>query len=164
MFRYKQSILDFNTALSETDDKSKAWATTMSKASISAQEQTRQCLKAKGSLTELANGLQATNMKAKATTLGPKALSVAGNALASMGIMLAIQLAITAFTELYNIQDKISAKTKNLTDNLNSQTDEWKSLKNELDEVNQQIKDNKDRYSELIEKQKSVKKVYRTQR
>lgn len=84
-----QAVLDLNTALKNGVPPAKAWATTMSNASIAAQEQARQCIKSKGNLVELSNGLKATTTSAKAAELGLKALSVASN-----------MLLMTAITEL----------------------------------------------------------------
>lgn len=87
----RQAILDFNTQLQNGVKPAKAWATTMANCSIAAQNQTRQCLKAKGSLTELANGLETATIGAKASQVALRGLAIAGNMLAMWGISVAIQ-------------------------------------------------------------------------
>lgn len=98
--------------------------------------------------------LKQQTLGAKAAELGFKALRIAGDMLVSIGISFAISAVVKAFTHLYNISDKLAEKTKELTDSLNSQVDEYNNLKSDLDEVNKKLKDNESRYSELIEKQK----------
>ncbi len=77
----KQAILDLNTQLQNGVKPAKAWARTMTNCSISAQTQTKECLKANGSLTDLANGLNLTTASAKASQLALQGLSIAGNML-----------------------------------------------------------------------------------
>lgn len=112
----KQAILDFNSALEKGVKPAKAWATTMSNASMSAQNMTRDALRAKGSLKDLANGLQTTSVQAKAASVGLKALSVAGNMLLSMGISLAIQGLISLFDYLIHYQEKASEKAQEVAE------------------------------------------------
>lgn len=149
-----QNIRDFDTAIKNGSTTAQAWQKHMTGCTVAAKQQAKQCLINKGSLSELANGLEQTSIKAKAATVGIKALSIAGNMLMMMGISLAISAVVKAFTHLYNISDKLAEKTKELTDSLNSQVDEYNNLKSDLDEVNKKLKDNESRYSELIEKQK----------
>lgn len=78
----RQAILDFNTQLQNGVQPAKAWATTMSNCSIAAQTQARQCLIAKGSLTELANSLETATISAKAGQIALRGLAIAGNMLA----------------------------------------------------------------------------------
>lgn len=99
-------------------------------------------------------GYIAALTKAKLATIGLHAASIALNMALTMGVVVIINTITKAFAHLYNIQDKIAEKTKELTDSLKSQTDEYKNLKSDLDEVNKKLKDNESRYSELIEKQK----------
>lgn len=76
----KQSILDYNAALKRGVAPNRAWATTMSNCSIAAQEQARQCLRAKGDLAQLANELKVNSLSAQAAELFPKVLKCLGMA------------------------------------------------------------------------------------
>lgn len=127
----KQTILDYNTALKNGVPPAKAWATTMSKASIAAQEQTRQCIKSKGSLTDLANGLQTTSVKANAAALGLKALSIAGNMLLYMAIIKGIQWITTYNQRLEESrQEMIEAgkEASKLTKDLDGLVEQYRKL------------------------------------
>jgi len=109
-------------------------------------------------LTNL-NGAQATMggyisslFKAKVATIGLQAASIALNMALTMGISFAIQTAIKALSHLYNIQDKLSEKTKELTSNIKSANDEIKSNNSEIEDLNKKLDENASRYDELIRK------------
>ena len=117
----KQAILNFDAALKTTKDSSKAWAMTMSNASIAAQNMTRDTLRSGGSLKDLAKGLKATSAGTKAAELELKALSVAGNMLLSIGITMAISAIVKGFQKLANAQEDAIAKADEFIAKFNEQ-------------------------------------------
>ena len=131
----KQAILDFNQALKNGIPQQKAWATTMSKASIAAQNMTRNALKAKGSLVDLANGLKVTSVKAKAAEIGLKALSVAGNILLSIGISMAISAIVKGLESLANAQENAIEKANEFIDKFEELRNNLKSNKESIDSM-----------------------------
>lgn len=137
----KQAILDFNKAIESSISKKKAWAMTMSNASISAQNMTRDTLKAKGSLVDLANGLKATSFGAKAAELGLKALSVAGNMLLSIGITMAISAVVKGFQSLANAQEDAIAKADEFIAKFNEQRTSLTDNKNAIDSISEDYED-----------------------
>lgn len=98
----KQAILNFSSDLKKDIPIQTAWARNMSNCSIAAQNQTRECLKTKGSLTELANGLKTTSVASKAAAIGLKALSIAGNMIVSFVIFKGIELIASAIDNYAN--------------------------------------------------------------
>jgi hypothetical protein len=130
--------------------KQTAWNRTMLNTSKAAQSMVINANGARISTEQLGQAQELTTWQ----TIKLTAASVALNAAISLGVGVLLSLAIKIFTHLYNIQDKLAEKTKELTSSLKSQTDEYNNLKSELDEVNKKLKDNESRYSELIEKQK----------
>ena len=133
----KQAILDFNTALKNGVEPNKAWATTMTNCSIAAQNQTRQCLKAKGSLTQLANGLEITTFSAKASQVALQALSMAGN----MILMWGISKVISGFYELSQVSKNVAASAKELGDSFKDTSSDIESYKNKIEELYKTIND-----------------------
>ena len=162
-----QAILNFNTALKNGVAPAKAWATNMSGASVAAQNAARDTLKAKGSLTDLANGLKATSVGSKAASVGLKALSVAANMALSIGIMIAISAVIKGFQALANTQENAIAKADefiskfneqrtSLTENkkaIDSISEDYKKLANGVDALGRNVSLNSDeyaRYNEIV--------------
>lgn len=137
-----QKILDFNTAYQKGIAPAKAWATTMGNASIAAQNAARNCMKTKGSLTELANGLQSTTIKAKAAELGLKALSVAGNMALSLIASIAISAAIKGIDYLIHKQEKLKEK-------LDESISAFKETTSEINDLKQQVETCSEKISEL---------------
>lgn len=133
----KQAILNFNQAIQKGIPKQKAWATTMSKASIAAQNMTRNALKTKASLVDLANGLKVTSVKAKAAEIGFKALSVASNMLLSIGISMAISAIISGLESLANAQENAIEKANEFIDKFEEQRDALKSNKESIDSMSE---------------------------
>lgn len=130
--------------------KQTAWNRTMLNTSKAAQSMVINANGARISTEQLGKAQELTTWQ----TIKLTAASFALNAAISLGASVLLSLAIKTFTHLYNIQDKLAEKIKELTSSLKSQTDEYNNLKSELDEVNKKLKDNESRYSELIEKQK----------
>ena len=130
-----QAILNYNTALKNGVAPAKAWATTMSNASVAAQNATRDTLKAKGSLTNLANGLQVTSVKAKAASVGLKALSVAANMLMVMGISMAISGIVKGFQALANAQERAIEKADEFISKFNEQREALTRNKKSIDSI-----------------------------
>lgn len=137
----KQAILDFNSALQKGVPPAKAWATTMSNASISAQNMTRDTLRAKGNLKELANGLQTTGVKAKFASAGMKALSIASNVLLSIGISFAIQGIISLFDKLIHAQENAVEKAREAAQATSEQAEKSSDAVNELFKLKKQLDD-----------------------
>ena len=136
----KQAILDFNSALEKDVKPAKAWATTMSNASISAQNLTRDTLRTKGNLKELANGLQTTSVQAKAASIGLKALSVAGNMLISLGISFAISALIKGIDYLIHREEKLQEALNESISEFNETTSEIKDLEDQITSITEKIK------------------------
>ena len=127
----KQAILDFNTQLQNGVKPAKAWATTMANCSIAAQNQTRQCLKAKGSLTEHANGLETMTVGAKAGQAALRGLSIAGNMLVMWGISVAIQTAVKWIDKFVHSAEYAEKAIKAATDSAKSFSDSIKDIQKE---------------------------------
>lgn len=85
-------------------------------------------------------------------TIGLQAASIALNMALTMGVSMAIQAVIKALAHLYNIQDKLAEKTKELTSNISSANEEIKSNNSEIESLNKKLDDNAKRYDELIKK------------
>ena len=143
----RQAILDFNTKLQNGVKPAKAWATTMSNCSIAAQTQARQCLKAKGSLTELANGLKTTTISAKAASVAFKALSIAGNIIAFAAIAKGIQSATTVI-------DNWIHRVEKANEAMNDSVSEYESAKSSLESVNSKLDEQNKKIEELLSKDK----------
>lgn len=163
----KQAILDYNNALNSGVKESKAWAMHMSKASISAQNITRDTLRAKGSLVDLANGLQATSAGAKAASVGLKALSIAGNMLLTMGITMAISAIVSGIQKIASAQEDAIAKADefiakfneqktSLTENkkaIDSMSEDYEELAKGVDSLGRNVSLNSNeyaRYNEIV--------------
>lgn len=130
-----QAILDFNTSLNNGVKPAKAWATTMSDASIAAQNACRNCLRTKSGLKELANGMKTTSTASKAATLGLKALSVAGNMLLSMGISMAISFVIGEIQDLVHAQENAIAKADEAISKINEEREALTKTKTTIDSI-----------------------------
>ena len=98
----------------------------------------------------IGNAMETMTIKAKATELGLKAVSIAANML----VMYGISLAINAMVHLYNISDKLAQKLDETKSKLSSTTDEIASMNQELEDNGNKLSENQKRYEELIEKQK----------
>lgn len=145
----RQAILDFNTQLQNGVKPAKAWATTMANCSIAAQNQTRQCLKAKGSLTELANGLETMTVGAKAGQVALRGLSIAGNMLAMWGISVAIQTAAKWIDKFVHSAEYAEKAIKAATDSAKSFSDSIKDIQKETVDMEKSIDSIIDRYAKL---------------
>ena len=145
----RQAILDFNTQLQNGVKPAKAWATTMANCSIAAQNQTRQCLKAKGSLTELANGLETATISAKAGQVALRGLAIAGNMLAMWGISVAIQTAVKWIDIFVHSAEYAEKAIKAATDSAKSFSDSIKDIKKETVDMGKSIDSIIDRYAKL---------------
>lgn len=108
----KQAILDLNAQLKNGIKPAKAWATTMTNCTIAAQNQARQCLKTKGDLVTLANGLDTMSASAKAGKVALNALAAVGNMFIGWAISKAIELVIQGISKLINYQDDLIEKSK----------------------------------------------------
>lgn len=144
------AITQYNNQLKQGVTSQTAWNRTMLQASPAAQHMVSSANGAAVAVEGLGTQTELTRLQ----MLKLRAASIALNVAFSVISMLIVQSVVKAFTHLYNIQDKLAEKTKELTSSLKSQTDEYNNLKSELDEVNKKLKDNESRYSELIEKQK----------
>lgn len=145
----RQAILDFNTQLQNGVKPAKAWATTMANCSIAAQNQTRQCLKAKGSLTELANGLETATIGAKASQVALRGLAIAGNMLAMWGISVAIQTTVKWIDKFVHSAEYAEKAIKAATDSAKSFFDSIKDIQKETVDMEKSIDSIIDRYAEL---------------
>ena len=145
----RQAILDFNTQLQNGVKPAKAWATTMANCSIAAQNQTRQCLKAKGSLTELANGLETMTVGAKAGQVALRGLSIAGNMLAMWGISVAIQTAAKWIDKFVHSAEYAEKAIKAATDSAKSFSGSIKDIQKETVDMEKSIDSIIDRYAKL---------------
>ena len=146
------AILDFNTQLQNGVQPAKAWATTMSNCSIAAQTQARQCLIAKGSLTELVNGLEITTISAKAGQVALRGLSIAGNMLAMWGISVAIQTAVKWIDKLVHSAEYAEKAIKAATDSAKSFSDSIKDIQKETVDMEKSINSIIDRYAKLSQR------------
>lgn len=140
----KQSILDLNTALKNGVKPAKAWATTMTNCSIAAQNQARQCLRTKGDLAELANGLDTTTVSAKAAEIGLKALSIAGNMLLMWGISEVISL----INECANASNRLKDSAEQLGSTFSSTKSEIDDYKTQIVDLYKVINDNTSSYED----------------
>lgn len=145
----RQAILDFNTQLQNGVQPAKAWATTMANCSIAAQTQARQCLKANGSLTELANGLETMTVGAKAGQVALRGLSIAGNMLAMWGISVAIQTAVKWIDKFVHSAEYAEKAIKAATDSAKSFSDSIKDIQKETVDMEKSIDSIIDRYAKL---------------
>lgn len=103
----------------------------------------------------------------KAAELGMKGLAMAGNALASIGISVAIALVTKVVTSAINSEKEISEAINNASEKLNEQTSSLDSnmqklseLRDELDNGNLSYEDAATKRSELIDIQSSLIKTY----
>ena len=131
----RQAILNFNTQLQNGIQPAKAWATTMANCSIAAQNQARQCLKAKGSLTELVNGLNTTTVASKAAEFGMKALSTAANMVVFIAISKAISTVVQKFDDWVHKAENAKDTANELTSTLKSANDSLESQKELISRV-----------------------------
>lgn len=145
----RQAILDFNTQLQNGVQPAKAWATTMSNCSIAAQTQARQCLIAKGSLTELANSLETATIGAKASQVALRGLAIAGNMLAMWGISVAIQTTVKWIDKFVHSAEYAEKAIKAATDSAKSFFDSIKDIQKETVDMEKSIDSIIDRYAEL---------------
>lgn len=130
-----QHIRDFDTAMKNGSTTAQSWQKHMTGCTVAAKQQAKQCLINKGSLTELANGLQQTTVKAKLATVGLKALSVAGNMLMMMGISMAISGIIKGFQALANAQENAIEKANEFINKFEEQRDKLTSNKQAIDSM-----------------------------
>lgn len=140
----KQSILDLSTALKNGMKPAKAWATTMKNCSEAAKNQARQCLKTKGDLTQLANGLKVTTKSAKAAEIGLKALSIAGNMLVMWGISKAIEL----FSAFANASNELRESAEQLGNTFSSIESDINDYKTQISDLYKVINDNTSSYED----------------
>lgn len=103
----------------------------------------------------------------KAAELGMKGLAMAGNALASIGISVAIALVTKVVTSAINSEKEISEAINNASEKLNEQTSSLDSnmqklseLRDELDNGNLSYEDATAKRSELIDIQSSLIESY----
>lgn len=130
-----QHIRDFDTAMKNGSTTAQAWRKHMTGCTVAAKQQAKQCLINKGSLTELANGLQQTTVKAKGAELGLKALSIAGNMLMMMGISMAISGIIKGFQALANAQENAIEKANEFISKFEEQRDALTANKQTIDSI-----------------------------
>ena len=122
---------------------------------------------AKQSAIAYNNGLEQMTIGAKAANIAMKGLAIAGNALASIGISVAIALVTKVVTSAINSEKEISEAINNASEKLNEQTSSLDSnmqklseLRNELDNGNLSYEDAATKRSELIDIQSSLIKTY----
>ena len=103
-----QNILNFNKALKDGVNPSKAWAKNMTTCTISAQNLTRQALHSKTDLASLANGMQTFSLKTKLANAGIRIFATTLNVISTMAIMAIISSLINGLSDLANAAENAS--------------------------------------------------------
>lgn len=130
-----QNILNFNKALKDGVNPSKAWAKNMTTCTISAQNLTRQALHSKTDLASLANGMQTFSLKTKLASVGTQIFTTALNMIGSMAIMAAISWLINGFSDLTHAAENASKAADELYDKSNEKVEQNKEELESLDEL-----------------------------
>ena len=122
-----------------------AWCDNMKGCTVAAKQQVNQCLKAKGSLTELANSLETTTISAKAASMALRSLSIAGNIIAFTAIAKGIQLATTAI-------DNWIHRVEKANEAMQEAVGEYESAKSSLENINSELTEQNKKINELLSK------------
>ena len=85
-------------------------------ATVAAKQQVAQCIKNKGSLTELTQGMKSATVASKAAAVGMNLLATAGNMIAFMAISKGIELLVNAIDEYIHAAEIAREKSSELTD------------------------------------------------
>ena len=133
-----KSIQAMNNAMKGGATYAQAWQTHMKGATVAAKQQAAQCIKNKGSLTELTQEMKSATVASKAATVGMNLLATAGNMIAFMAISKGIELLVDAIDEYIHAAEITREKSSELTDS-------WV-------EENSSIDDSISKYKELREK------------
>lgn len=130
-----QNILNYNKALKDGVDPSKAWAQNMTTCTMSAQNLTKQALHNKTDLAELANGMGEFSLKAKLASVGTQIFTTALNMIGSMAIMAAISWLINGFSDLTHAAENASKAADELYDKSSEKVEKNKEELESLDEL-----------------------------
>lgn len=144
-----QSINAMNQAMKNGSTMAQAWCDNMKGCTVAAKQQVNQCLKAKGSLTELANGLETMTVGAKAGQIALRGLTIAGNMLAMWGISVAIQAAVKWIDKFVHSAEYAEKAIKAATDSAKSFSDFIKDIQKETVDMEKSIDSIIDRYAKL---------------
>ena len=140
-----QSINAMNQAMKNGSTMAQAWCDNMKGCTVAAKQQVNQCLKAKGSLTELANSLETTTISAKAASMALRSLSIAGNIIAFTAIAKGIQLATTAI-------DNWIHRVEKANEAMQEAVGEYESAKSSLENINSELTEQNKKINELLSK------------
>lgn len=147
-----QSINAMNQAMKNGSTMAQAWCDNMKGCTVAAKQQVNQCLKAKGSLTELANSLETTTISAKAGQVAFRGLAIAGNMLAIWGISVAIQTAVKWIDKFVHSAEYAEKAIKAATDSAKSFSDSIKDIQKETVDMEKSVDSIIDRYAKLSQR------------
>lgn len=111
-----KSIQAMNNAMKGGATYAQAWQTHMKGATVAAKQQAAQCIKNKGSLTELTRGMKSATVASKAAAVGMNLLATAGNMIAFMAISKGIELLVNTIDEYIHAAEIAREKSSELTD------------------------------------------------
>lgn len=152
-----KSIQAMNNAMKGGATYAQAWQTHMKGATVAAKQQAAQCIKNKGSLTELTQGMKSATVASKAAAVGMNLLATAGNMIAFMAISKGIELLVNAIDEYIHAAEIAREKSSELTDSWveeNSSIDDsiskYKELREKLQDTSLTASEVKDVKEELL--------------
>lgn len=152
-----KSIQAMNNAMKGGATYAQAWQTHMKGATVAAKQQAAQCIKNKGSLTELTQGMKSATVASKAAAVGMNLLATAGNMIAFMAISKGIEVLVNAIDEYIHAAEIAREKSSDLTDSWveeNSSIDDsiskYKELRKKMQDTSLTASEVKDVKEELL--------------
>ena len=144
-----------------------AWRANMRGCTVAAKEQVKQCLKNKGSLTELSASMNSMTISAKAGAVALKGLAIAGNMIAFVAISKGIELLIDTINDYVHASEIAREKSSELTDawteensSIEDSITKYKELRNKLQDTSLSSSEVKDIKEQLIAVQKDLVDKY----
>lgn len=132
-----------------------AWINNMRGCTVAAKEQTKQCLMAKGSLSELAASMNSTTLSAKAGKIALQGLAMVGNVLAFM----AISKLITSMYELTQVSNDVAEKAKEVSSEFSNTSSSIDDYKSRIDDLYKTIESSSSSVEEVTNARKDLMTV-----
>lgn len=126
-----------NQAMKNGSTMAQAWYDNMRGCTVAAKEQTKQCLMAKGSLSELTASMNNATLSAKAGKIALQGLAMAGNIL----VFTAITKLITSMYELTQVSKDVAKKAKEVSSEFSNTSSSIDDYKSRIDDLYKTIND-----------------------
>lgn len=150
-----QAITAMEQEMKNGSTMAKAWMNNMRGCTLAAKEQAKQCLMAKGSLSELTANMNNATLSAKAGKIALQGLAIAGNMLAFM----AITKLITSMYELTQVSKNVAQKAKDVSSEFSSSSSSINDYKSKIDDLYKTINDSGSSVEDVTNARKNLMAV-----